>query len=87
MSNYFLRGIFFFTIVILWYVGGFWISLPLCIWYSYRYTAYELVVLGVCIDVQFQSYISWPLYTTVSLSLVVALEWLRPHLVLYTKHL
>ncbi len=87
MFSHCFRIFLFLSIIVLWYVGLFWFSLPICLWYVYRYTAYELLVLGVCIDIQFQSYISVPFYTTVSLILVLLFEWLRPHLSGYTKNI
>jgi len=84
MTTYFLRALLFLIITVLWYVGLWWVSLPLCLWYTYRYTAYELIVLGVCIDIQFQVYTSWPYYSIFGTTLVIIVEWLRPHLAVYT---
>lgn len=84
MKQFLLRVIFFLLIIILWYYGLFWLSIPLCAWYCYLYDGYELIVLGICVDVQFQVYVTWPFYTIVSVAMVFSLLWLRPRLSVYT---
>lgn len=84
MKEFIVRSMFFLLITVLWYTGLFWLSLPLCAWYCYRYDGFELIVLGVCIDVQFQVYGGWPFYTTASFVVVFLLQWLRPRLSVYT---
>lgn len=82
---YLTRGFVFIAVVYLLIMGWWYIWVPLMVWYLYRYTAYELLLLGWFIDYGFGTASTWPWYLTFfALALVVA-EWLKPRLVVYTE--
>jgi len=66
-----------------WYSGWVVLASIVTVLYAFRYTAYELVVLGWCLDVQFMTG-SVPYYTIVSAGFFVCVEWLKPRLLAYT---
>lgn len=63
-----------------WYFDVWWLAVPLLIWHCYHYRAYECVLIGICIDVQFMNRIGIPWYTLGALCAVVSVEILKPFL-------
>lgn len=70
----------FIVLTLVWYFDVLWLAILGTLWYSYYYRAYELIVLGVLIDVQYRSGVSIPYYTLGFTLLCVAAEWLKPKL-------
>lgn len=84
MSTALSYRIFFYLLMAgLWY-GGLWLLAVIATsWYLYRYTAYELIVLGWCLDVQFMTGII-PWYTVGAALAFVFIEGLKPRLLSFT---
>jgi hypothetical protein len=81
MFKYFLiRSLTFITVTICWYFSFWWCAIPLSIWYAYQFRAYELVVLGLLIDIEFSVNFDLPLYTLGFLVLFIIMEWIKPRL-------
>jgi len=78
------RIIFFMGVAGLWY-SGIWVLAGLVtVLYFFRYTAYEVVFMGWCLDIQFMTG-DVPWYTLAFAGLFLCIEWLKPHLVAYTN--
>ena len=75
-----IRGLTFATLTLVWSFGFLWLAVPLSVWYIYQFRAYELVVLGVLIDVHFLTTTALPLYTAGFLMAVGIMELLKPRL-------
>ena len=54
-------------------------ALPLAIWHIFRFSAYELLGLAVCVDVYFGAG-QWPYYTLSTIGLLLGVAWLRPQM-------
>jgi len=63
-----------------WYFDVWWLAVPLTLWHCYHYRAYECVLIGVCIDIQFMGHIGIPWYTLGAVGAVVVAEWIKPTL-------
>ncbi len=61
-----------------WYFAVWWCAIPLTIAYVWYYQGYELIVLGVLIDIQFLSGIRIPYYTFIFLLLVIVAHVIKP---------
>ena len=73
-----LRSISFLCLTTAWYFDVWWLAVPLLGWHCYHYVAYECVLLGLCIDVQFMSRMGIPWYTLGALCAVLGAEQLKP---------
>lgn len=72
--------ILLFTILILCIIWlPFWVLVPYCVWYAYRYFAWELIVLASFIDAYFGGTVT-PYYSLAASMLVLCIEWVRPSL-------
>lgn len=56
------------------------VAIPLSVWYLYNFRAYELVGLGLCIDVYFLFTPTLPYYTLGFLGAFILMELLKPRL-------
>ena len=82
--NLFFRSVLFLVMTILWYIGFFWYSLPILLWYSYKCTPWELLLLGLLVDIQFMTFGTLPWYTLFSFLWIILTVWLRPKFITYT---
>lgn len=76
----------FIALTTCWYFDALWLALPLTLWYCYYYRAYELIVLGIFIDVQYLAGVDIPYYTLGFTFACGAAEWLKPKLRRNTMH-
>jgi len=78
------RIIFFVTLAGVWY-GGFWLlGGVLTLVYFFRYLGYELVVLGLFLDIHFMTgFVPW--YTIAFAGTFIVIEWSKPRLLAYTS--
>jgi hypothetical protein len=74
------RSLIFFTLAIVWYFNVLLIAVPLTFWYMYNFRAFELIALGLLIDVYFWSPALTPYYTVGFLAAVAFMELLKPRL-------
>lgn len=82
-NNTMVRLAHFFLIFIALYLGVWWVVLPYALWYAWRNTGYELVLIGIVIDAYFGMFYYVPYYSLASLALVVFMQLLRPRILLY----
>lgn len=75
-----IRIIVFITLVFLWYFNVLLVAVPLTIWFLYNFRAYELIALGLLIDIYFWSPVITPCYTGGFLLSVIGMELLKPRL-------
>ena len=75
-----IRIIVFITLVFLWYFNVLLVAVPLTIWFLYNFRAYELIALGLLIDIYFWSPVITPGYTGGFLLSVIGMELLKPRL-------
>lgn len=64
---------------------GFWpLALTAAVAYVLRYSGFELIVLAALYDGYYGAFTTVPYVTIAAAVLVLAADWLRPRLVLYT---
>ena len=73
------RFLLLFILMGSWYYGAWLVALPLTLWYTYRYPAYELVVVGVLLDIQFYTGDFIPYYGISAVLFVAAFRLGEPH--------
>jgi len=78
-----MRIIAFISIVFLSTLLPWYVLLLLAIGYSMYWSAYELLFLAVGIDAYFGVEFVLPYYTVTTFCLLVAIEWVKPRLLLY----
>ena len=61
------------------------VAIPLCLFYIYRYTGYELVVLAIIIDGYYAAFYRFPGLSLLVALLVISADFIKPHLLMYTK--
>ncbi|MFM2381848.1 MAG: hypothetical protein RLZZ76_615 [Candidatus Parcubacteria bacterium] len=61
------------------------VSLVLVCCYSFYFTAYELIIFGLCIDVFYGNMGGVPYYLLVATSIFVLVEWMKPRLLMYNR--
>ena len=75
-----IRIVYFIFATTLWYFSFWWFAIPFLVFYVYRYRAYELIGLGLLLDMQFLTTGQVPYYTLFFTGTVLAAEWLKPQL-------
>lgn len=68
----------FIALAACWYFAFWWGAIPLTLLYMWRYAAYELIFLGILIDIQFLPGTIFPYYTTVFTAFVCLALLLKP---------
>ncbi len=83
--NIFFR--FLVCILIVWATIAqlFMVAIPLTLFYVYRYTGYELVVLAIVIDGYYAAFYRFPGLSLLVALLVISADFIKPHLLMYTK--
>lgn len=61
------------------------IVLPFALAYAFRFRAYELLVLAAGVDAYFGVAAPLPYYTIVTFIMLIAMEWLKPHLSFHNR--
>jgi hypothetical protein len=80
MRHAIIRLISFLCLTTAWYFDVWWLAVPLLLWHCYQYVAYECVLLGICIDVQFMNRLGVPWYTLGAIGAVICAEVFKPML-------
>ena len=78
-----IRIVFFVTLLILSTMVPFGFFLVGTVFYGFFWGGYELIVLAACIDAYFGSGSGIPEYLLSVSVIVLAIEWLRPSLLIY----
>ena len=61
------------------------VTIPLAIWYMFRFTGYELIVLAVLVDGYFGAFHALPIISLLTIVSVFLVDLLKPSLLMYTK--
>ncbi len=61
-------------------------AIPLVIWYMFRFTGYELIILAVLVDGYFGAFNSLPIISLLTIVSVFLVDLLKPSLLMYTKN-
>lgn len=83
-----LRILLFILILFVASVAPTWVLIVCMVLYSLRYTAYELVVLGACIDVYYGTNMGLlvvPYYTVGVTLWLLLIEWAKPSISVYNE--
>jgi hypothetical protein len=72
------RSFSFVVVMSCWYFAFWWGAIPLTLWYLWHYHAYELIFLGILIDIQFLPGTIVPYYTLGFIVLVTFSVFLKP---------
>ena len=80
LTQLLIRIISALCIMVALYLDVWWLAGFITIWHVYQYRAFELIVIGLCIDIQFMAGIGIPWYTIGGMSIVLGAELLRPML-------
>lgn len=82
-----VRVLFFYVIVALATFLPVWLFIIAVCAYALRYTAYELILLGILIDAfyGFSTPFAIPYYTICTTCLLIFIEWIKPQLSLYNE--
>lgn len=67
----------------LWYIGWWPIAGIVTLVYLFRYLAYEIVILGLILDIQFMTGLV-PWYSLMFAVAFIVVEWCKPRLLAYT---
>jgi len=85
MSNIMLlRLITLILITNLVFWGFVWWTIPIIIFYCYRYTGYELIVFGILLDAYFVQLNIFPLYSLIFAGIFATIYWIKPLFMVYT---
>jgi hypothetical protein len=63
-----------------WYFSFWLLAVPFLFLYTYRFQAYELIGVGLLLDMQFLPSGYIPYYTLFFTSFVICAEWIKPQL-------
>lgn len=74
----------FLTLAGLWYLGLWYVAGVVLVGYMFRYTAYEVVILGGFIDMQWMTG-NTPWYLLFFVLVFLIIEWLKPQLMAYNQ--
>ncbi len=61
------------------------LAIPLGLWYMFRFTGYELIILAVLVDGYFGAFNTLPIISILTIALVFLVDLLKPSLLMYTK--
>jgi len=61
------------------------LAIPLGVWYMFRFTGYELIVVAVLVDGYFGAFYTLPIISISTITLVFLVDLLKPSLLMYTK--
>jgi hypothetical protein len=61
------------------------LAIPLGVWYMFRFTGYELIVVAVLVDGYFGAFNTLPIISISTITLVFLIDLLKPSLLMYTK--
>ena len=61
------------------------LAIPLGLWYMFRFTGYELIILAVLVDGYFGAFNTLPIISILTIASVFLVDLLKPSLLMYTK--
>ena len=80
------RLLFFIAIATLIITPLYLAAVLLAIWYMFRFTGYELIILAILVDGYFGAFNELPVISLLTIVLVFLIDLLKPSLLMYTKN-
>ncbi len=80
-----LRIFLFIIIALLILTPFFWWAGLIAVWYMFRFTGYELIILAILIDGYFGAFYSIPIISILTIVTVFSIDLLKPTLLMYTS--
>ncbi len=80
-----LRIFTFISITILMLTPLFWLAGVISVWYMFRFTGFELIILAILIDGYFGAFFSVPVISILTIITVFFIDILKPTLLMYTS--
>ncbi|MES2966860.1 MAG: hypothetical protein V4668_03665 [Patescibacteria group bacterium] len=77
-SPLFIRLLTFFGVTLGWYFSILLLAFPLTLWYLLNFKAYELIALGMLIDMYFMPIRLIPVYTICFAGAFIIIEIIKP---------
>ncbi len=62
----------------------YFLAVPLCLWYLFKYRGYELIAVAILVDGYYQAFYSIPVLSIATIILVVLFDFIKPQLLMYT---
>ncbi len=75
-----MRVLTFIFIALIGFLGPWWLLIPAVLYYAFRYTAYELLILGFALDLSYGVDPLPCIYTGAAAIILLSIETLRPRL-------
>ena len=63
----------------------FWLAGIISVWYMFRFTGFELIVLAILIDGYFGAFYNIPMISILTIIMVFSIDLLKPTLLMYTS--
>lgn len=79
-----LRLISFLLLTNLVFWGFIWWTIPLIIFYLYRFGGVELIIFGILLDAYFTQLDTFPFYSLLFALLYAVIYWIKPLFMVYT---
>lgn len=79
------RIFIFIIIALLMLTSFFWLAGIISVWYMFRFTGFELIVLAILIDGYFGAFYNIPMISILTIIMVFSIDLLKPTLLMYTS--
>lgn len=79
------RIFIFIIIALLMLTPFFWLAGIISVWYMFRFTGFELIVLAILIDGYFGAFYNIPIISILTIIMVFSIDLLKPTLLMYTS--
>ncbi len=79
------RIFIFIVIALLMLTPFFWLAGIISVWYMFRFTGFELIVLAILIDGYFGAFYNIPIISISTIIMVFSIDLLKPTLLMYTS--
>lgn len=79
------RIFIFIIIALLMLTSFFWLAGIISVWYMFRFTGFELIVLAILIDGYFGAFYNIPIISILTIIMVFSIDLLKPTLLMYTS--
>lgn len=81
-----LRFLFLILITLLIITPLYGLAILIALWYMFRFTGYELILLAVLVDGYFGAFDAVPILSIATICVVFLVDLLKPSLLMYTKN-
>lgn len=81
-----LRILLFILITFLIITPLYWLVIPIALWYMFKFTGYELILVAILTDGYFGAFNSVPILSIITICAVFLVDLLKPSLLMYTKN-